>query len=76
VARQGRARDDDPVVEATVVGAAHVRATAALLRERSTVLDRAVREGRAAVVGTAYALGTGRVELLEGADDVGASPAA
>lgn len=76
VARQGRARDADPAVEATVVGAAHVKATAALLRERSTVLDRAVREGRAAVVGTAYALATGRVELLEGAAAVGVSPTA
>lgn len=73
VARQGRARDDDPAAEAAIVGASHVRATASLLSERSAVLSRAVAEGRAAVVGAAYELATGRVSLLEGADAVSAS---
>lgn len=72
VARHGRARDDDPAVEATIVGAAHVKATANLLRDRSSALARAVEAGRAAVVGAAYELATGRVTLLEGADSVNA----
>lgn len=50
-----------------VLGREHVRHTVRMLQSYSAGLADAVREGRCAVVGLEYALGEGRVRLVEAA---------
>lgn len=65
-ARNGGVEDADGLV------AEHVRHTARLLAERSTVLADAVAAGRCAVVGLTYALAEGRARAVDGVGDLSA----
>jgi len=62
VAARREAHPEPPTVEE--IEREHVRQTVALLLERSTVLDTAVRVGQCAVIGATYELEQGRVRAV------------
>lgn len=54
----------------------HVRSTAGLLAERSTVIHERIAEGKLAIVGAQYDLAHGEARLVTVVGDVGEDPAA